>query len=194
MSTAADLVHDARTGAGLSLRALAARAGVPASTVSRIEKGEMDPTLTMLRRVLAGASKRLVLEQAPLGRQPSIATLAAEAPSSDDRFRVDWTSLRGFVDWIRRHPEQLSEAIEDPPARTGTPLDAILASMTEELCQTYRIEPPRWTSDVPALEEAWEPPGTERMLKESRKNTPRTFRARKITLARSDLFRDGEAA
>lgn len=194
MTTAAALVRDARTQAGLSLRALAERAGVTASTVSRIEKGEMDPTVTMLRRVLAGASRRLVLDEAPLGRRPSIAALAADAPSPDERSRVDWTSLRGFVDWIRRQPSQLSEAVEDPPARTGTVFDAILASFTEELCTIHGVDPPRWTTDVPALEERWEPPGTARMLKEARKATPQAFRARNITLARSDLFRDAGAA
>ena len=64
MTTASKLVHDARTSAGLSRGALARNAGVPTSTVSRIEDGVMDPTLTMLRRVLAGASQRLVIESA----------------------------------------------------------------------------------------------------------------------------------
>jgi len=194
MSTAATLVHEARTEAALSCRALAARAGVPASTVSRIEKGEMDPTLTMLRRVLGGASKRLLLDDAPLGRLPSIAALAAAAPPSEERFRADWTALRGFADWARRHPDDLAPAVEDPPARTGTPLDAILASFTEELCRIHGIDPPRWTADVPPLEKRWEPQGTPRMLKQARKETPPSFRARNLTLARSDLVRDDGAA
>jgi transcriptional regulator with XRE-family HTH domain len=194
MTTAAVLVQEARAEAGLSVRALAARAGVPPSTVSRIERGEMDPTLTMLRRVLGGASKRLRLDKAPLGRRPSIAALAVAAPPPDRRFRSDWTALRGFADWARRHPDDLASAVEDPPARTGTPFDAILASFTEELCRTYEIDPPRWTADVPALEDRWEPPGTPRMLEQARKNTPPSFRFRNLTLARSDLFRDDEAA
>jgi len=154
----------------------------------------MDPTLTMLRRVLAGASRRLVIDQAPLERRPSIAALAATAPTSDRRFRVDWTALRGFADWVRRHPDDLAEAVEDPPARTETPLDAILAAFTEELCEIHGIDPPRWTAGVPALEQRWEPPGTPRMLEQARRSTPSTFRARNLTLARSDLFRENEVA
>lgn len=163
-----------------------------ASTVSRIEHGLMDPTLTMLRRILSGASKRLLIDDVPIGEEPSIAALAAD--KSEDRFRVDWASLRGFADWARRHPDDLLRAVENPPARTGTPLDAILASFTEELCCIHGVHPPRWTSDVPALEQRWEPPGTPRMLRRARSETPRTFRSRRLTLARSDLIREAKGA
>ncbi len=193
MAGAATLVQRARADAGLSCRALAARAGVPASTVSRVEHGLMDPTLTMLRRILAGASKRLLVDDVPVGRGPSLAALAATAPS-EGRFRVDWTSLRGFADWARRHPDKIAGAVEDPPARTGTPLDAILASFAEELCRIHGVGPPRWTDDVPALKQRWEPPGTPLMRQRARSETPRTFRSRRLTLARSDLFRESEAA
>lgn len=149
----------------------------------------MDPTLTMLRRVLAGASARLVIEAAPLPVGPSIAALANDAPSGD-RFAVDWTSLRGFADWALRHPDLVAEAVEDPPKRTGTPLDAILASFTEELCDHLAIERPRWTSDVGAQSPPWAPPGTPTMMRQAKSQTPETFRRRGLTIARADLFRE----
>lgn len=52
---AGSLVKLARMKAGLSQRALAAAAGVPHSTVARIESGAMQPTLPLLYRVLAAA-------------------------------------------------------------------------------------------------------------------------------------------
>lgn len=193
MTTASELVHGARTSAGLSRGAMARNAGVPTSTVSRIEDGVMDPTLTMLRRVLAGASQRLVIESGSFGDEPTIAALAQDAPVGD-RFVVDWTSLRGFVDWAMRHPGSVAGAVEDPPARTGTPLDAILASFTEELCDELGIKRPRWTSDVGAQSPPWAPPGTPTMTRRAKSQTPETFRRRGLTIARADLFRESVPA
>jgi DNA-binding XRE family transcriptional regulator len=189
MAVASELVRGTRIGAGLSRGALARNAGVPTSTVSRIEDGTMDPTLTMLRRVLAGASSRLIIEAGPLRDGPTIAVLATDA-SGEDRFVVDWTLLRGFADWALRHPDSVAEAVEDPPARTGTPLDAILASFTEELCDSIGIERPRWTSDVGAQSPPWAPPGTPKMTRQAEAQTPETFRRRSLTIARVDLFRE----
>ena len=194
MASAASLVHQTRTKAGLSCRGLALRAGVPASTVSRIEQGSMDPTLTMLRRVVAGASQRLIVQTGTPDDGPSIAALAPRAIRSEDPLKIDWTLLRGFADWARRHPAELAAALEDPPMRTATPVDAILASFTEELCRIHELPAPRWTADVPPLEHRWEPEGTPRMLERARTSTPAAFRDRCITLARSTLFRDAKPA
>ncbi len=62
---AAELVRAARTGAGLSVRSLADAAGVAASTVHRIEKAELHPTVDTLRRILETAGVRLRLEPQP---------------------------------------------------------------------------------------------------------------------------------
>ena len=149
----------------------------------------MDPTLTMLRRVLAGASSRLIIEAGPLRVGPSIAALAGDG-SAGGRFVVDWTSFRGFADWALRHPDLVAESVEDPPRRTGTPLDAIIASFTEELCDRVGIDRPRWTSDVGAQSPPWAPPGTPRMMRQAKLQTPETFRRRGLTIARADLFRE----
>ena len=189
MAEACELVRESRIGAGLSRTALARSAGVPTSTVSRIEDGTMDPTLTMLRRILGAASRRLIIETRPLSDAPTIAALAANA-AQGDRFAVDWTSLRGFADWAMRHPHSIAEAVEDPPLRTGTPLDAILASFTEELCDSVGITRPRWTSDVGEQSPPWATPGTPKMMQRAQAQTPETFRRRGITIARADLFRE----
>lgn len=52
---AASLLKVARAQTGLSQRALAIAAGVPHSTVARIESGAMQPTVPLLYRILAGA-------------------------------------------------------------------------------------------------------------------------------------------
>ena len=50
------MVSGARTNAGLTMRALAARADVATSTVARIEAGKVDPTVGMLARLEGGRS------------------------------------------------------------------------------------------------------------------------------------------
>ena len=50
---AANLLKLARLRTGVSQRRLAAAAGVPQSTVARIESGAMQPTLPLLYRLLA---------------------------------------------------------------------------------------------------------------------------------------------
>lgn len=65
MSTVAyALCRQARRDAGLTQRELAARAGVSPSTVARIERGRMEPTLELLLRLVeaAGLRLRLLLE------------------------------------------------------------------------------------------------------------------------------------
>lgn len=54
-ASAASLVLAARTGAGLSQRHLAMRAGTAQSVVARIEAGQTDPGLKTLQRLLAAA-------------------------------------------------------------------------------------------------------------------------------------------
>ena len=55
MSTAAVLLREARTRAGLSQRALAQRAGTAQSVIARIERGRSSPTWETLERLLEAA-------------------------------------------------------------------------------------------------------------------------------------------
>jgi predicted transcriptional regulator len=57
----ARLVREARRSAGLSQRALAARAGVPQSTVGRIETGRLAPQSSTVEALLRAAGRTLEL-------------------------------------------------------------------------------------------------------------------------------------
>jgi len=59
MLDAARLISEARLLGGLSRRQAAVMAGVSASTISRIELGQLDPTVSMLDRILAACGWRL---------------------------------------------------------------------------------------------------------------------------------------
>jgi transcriptional regulator with XRE-family HTH domain len=188
-SSGATLVRRARERAGLSRRALATRAGVPTSTVSRVEDGESDPTITMLQRLLGAAGSTLLLDLADDEGSPTLAALSTAADASGERLRIDWTRLRGFADWATSHADELPAALADPPARTGTPLDAILAAFAEQLAHDHGIAVPRWTRSVGRLPSEWSAPATPRMRAEAAASTPEAFRRRNIILSRSALFR-----
>lgn len=61
----ARLIHGARRRTGLTLRALAARAGTSHSTLSAYETGAKVPTIQTLRRILAATEHALRLEATP---------------------------------------------------------------------------------------------------------------------------------
>jgi transcriptional regulator with XRE-family HTH domain len=192
MTTSAVLLLEARKRAGLSRRALAARAGTPISTVSRIEEEQSDPTLPMLERLLAAAGSRLVVEAHPYGDHPTIAELATAVDRDNERLKIDWTRLRGFADWAERHPGELADAMASPPARTSTPLDAVLAAFAEELATRHGIDRPRWTRAVGPLPAPWSPPTTPRMRAAAAASTSEPFQRRNLVLADTALFRSTE--
>lgn len=194
---AAALVHEARQEAGMSRRALAARAGVPTSTVSRIEQGSTDPTLTMLSRLIAAAGRRLTVaadsQIAEPGR-PAIDTLAtAYTEGHKGRRKVDWTKLRGFLDQIAARPELAGDAVEAPPARSGdAAFDTLLAGIAEKVADDAGVPRPRWTRSVPPAPTPWESPGTPARVQQARAHAPRQLAARNVWLAAQDLWRDTE--
>jgi transcriptional regulator with XRE-family HTH domain len=71
----ADLVRSARERAHLSARDLAARCGVSASTVTRIERGEINPTVAMLERLLDASGSSLVVTVEPRMERPTLEEL-----------------------------------------------------------------------------------------------------------------------
>ena len=62
---AATAVRAARFDAGLTQRALAERAGVPQSTVARIESRALDPRVGTVAQLLRATGHQLILEARP---------------------------------------------------------------------------------------------------------------------------------
>jgi len=65
MSTAATLLRQARTRAGLSQRALARRASTAQSVIARIESGQTSPSWDTLERLLTAANYEMVAHTEP---------------------------------------------------------------------------------------------------------------------------------
>jgi len=60
------LVHDARTGAGLTQRELAERIGTKQSVIARLEDADYEGhSLSMLKRIADAVGKRLEIRLAP---------------------------------------------------------------------------------------------------------------------------------
>jgi len=190
MDTPADLIYSARTGARLSIRALAERAHVSASTVSRIESGSMDPTVGMLRRLLESAGQDLELAVSP-AHGPRLSDLSNAWRSSTRGDVIDWTRLRAFLDHLAQHPENSISAIREKPTPCGSLLlDNLLAGIAETISIESGTEPPTWVFHVDPLTEPWVTPGTPRIQQQAFRFTPAAFAARGITLNRSSLWRE----
>jgi len=183
-----EFVAQLRSEVGLSQRALARRAGCTRSTIVRIEAGEMDPTFTMLARITGAAGQRLTISRAHLGDDLTLASFAGLTPDAE---RMDWTLLRGLIDLLRAHPERVSAAISDPPARTGDlRVDNLLAAVADKLAEDAFLARPRWIDAVPRLEGAWRAPGTPRMKAREAATAPPQFVRRNILLGKGNLWRE----
>jgi len=65
----AQLIHDMRTGAGLTQRALAKKVGTSASAINRLESDDYQGhTIAMVRRIATALNRRLEFRAAPLKR------------------------------------------------------------------------------------------------------------------------------
>jgi transcriptional regulator with XRE-family HTH domain len=180
--------------AAMTVRGLAEVAGVSASTVSRIESGQVDPTVGMLHRLLeaAGLEMELTTHEQPGAR---IAALVDAWRSEPRGTVIDWTRLRAFLDHLALHPEATAAALRHAPRPSGSELlDNILAAVAETQCDDHGLPRPSWTSRVPALHHPWVTPGTPRIQDEARATTPPAFSARGLTLARSGLWRERSRA
>ena len=77
------LIREARKRHGLSQAALARRAGTTQKHVSRIERGELSPSVATLARLLAAMGERLSLTSVP----------GARDNRSDAELRADYEGL-----------------------------------------------------------------------------------------------------
>jgi len=187
--SSADLLRTARIAAGLSSSEVARRAGVSTTTVTRIESGEMDPTVTMLARLLSAVDRQLTFNVEELS-EVSLSRLFDAWTVGSWGQEIDWTRLRSFVDYMAFRPELLEGAISTPPRRSGFELlDVLLAAIAEKLADDSGIDRPRWCLTVPAHTKKVMPPGTPRMAEAAVRRSPTQFRKRNIYLSADEVWR-----
>lgn len=191
MEEARTLVAEARHSAGLSLRELARLAGVSFTTIRRIEVGETEPTLGTLRRILEAAGCRLRIEaEHSHESRPALGDLATAMTQTPAGDRPDLTRLRAFLDYLARHPNEISRAITPRPHPASRLMDALLAGIAEKLADDNRLPRPGWTRTAPKMRPEWTPPGTPRMRDTYRQRAPRQLLERGVLIDESSLWRD----
>jgi transcriptional regulator with XRE-family HTH domain len=142
------LARSVRRSAGLSLRQLARRADLATSTVHRVERGELHPTVETVERIVTAAGRRLVLE-VPADSSGSVLGLGlavAVAVEADDTSLV----VRQAAELVSRFDHASADgrrqmlAVEPSPAGSEE-WDAFLAGLAEWLAVRGDVEPPAWT-------------------------------------------------
>jgi hypothetical protein len=96
--TIGETVRQARQRHGLSQAALAFRASTDQAAVSRIEQGEVSPTVETVERLLAAMGERLEMEPRPLPREYDPLHLRASlrrSPEERLRLAISWNRLAG---------------------------------------------------------------------------------------------------
>lgn len=185
----ADLLRDARLASGASASEVARRAGVATTTVTRTESGDMNPTISMLEKLLDAVDCRLHLRVEKILNE-SISELGDAWTDESWGQEIDWTRLRSFVDHLARHPELTSAAIADAPKRSGfIQLDVILAAVAEKLADDSGIMRPSWCNSVMPLKTKLIPTGTPRMVKAAVATAPTQFKERNIYLSGREIWR-----
>lgn len=191
MTEIATLVREARTGAGLSMRALAELSDVSFTTISRIENGQIDPTFATVEKLFAAMGKRLHLSSRRAKPVPHLAELAdAWTETLSGAMEPDWTRLRAFADYLHRHPEDAQASILAAPTPSGSPLlDNLIAAIAETIADDNHMHRPSWTKRIAALSGPWEGRGTARMRALAREAAPPQFAARNVFVPAETIWR-----
>lgn len=171
------------------MRALASIAGVPASTVTRIENSRVDPSVGTLRKILRAAGQDLGMREL----LPDLAELSSAWVGDPLVGHPDWTRIRAWLDAAAlAPPEDVVAAVRRPPMSSGHHvLDNVLAGVAEKIADDAGRAHEPWTDDVAPLDREWSAPATPRMLAIWRSQTPRQLACRNVTVDAETLWRPG---
>ena len=187
MSAAAALLAARRSGR-LSQRALAARASDYQPTIAALEKGDHDPGLAHLSRLLAAAGCRLVA--LPTTSRPvyeAAAAVAAALRNGDEP-----AAYREFIqlsDDLTRERGPLRAALTAlAPAPVDRRYDALLAAVTEHYLLDAGLPLPSWVHDESrVLAEPWFVDDVPALFDRTVAETPPAFVRHGVFIAASEL-------
>jgi hypothetical protein len=158
------------------------------STITRIKRGAVDPTVGTLARILDAAGYDLQLNAVRRGEHPPprLGHLATAWNQRGGRIRPDWNRWRALLDTLAMEPDRIPEAIYMPPPPAGhRVLDTLLAAVGEKLADDAGLRRPSWTAAIPALAQPWQPPS-----RLDRHEVPDQFAARGLMIDTASLWRD----
>lgn len=178
----------ARADVGWSQRELARRSGIAQPSISEIESGDRDTTVTNLGRILKAAHYAVIA--IPTSR-PTIADWAVRLTSllRQDPGAIEKSLVQIADDLEAVHPATRVALCVTPPAPTkNTSLDALLAGLVEHLLSRDGLPSPDWVFE-PARnsENAWDLVTVPGLRDAARETTPEPFRRRNVFVP-ADFF------
>jgi transcriptional regulator with XRE-family HTH domain len=185
------MVRGVRSETGLSVRALAEAAGVAASTVHRIEQGEIQPTVDTLAQIVEAAGSRLWVE-AHLDHAASVVGLALSM-QPDAAAGGYIVPVRKAADLAARFAgadvETRRRMITARPPETGDPRwDAFLGGLAEWLAVRAGLPAPAWVRDDSRyLRRGWWVTPMESMRAWEYAGSPMSLQSRGVYLHRESL-------
>ena len=152
---AAEILRALRSRHQLTQRDLARLAGVPQPTISAIESGLREPSLSLLSSMVESVGESLQIVVLPAEQSSAVETArkmrVIVSNGLDAKVREDAILRRAlsFRDAIRSQSEERFRALVlDPPSLMGDRRwDAFLAACVEEECARRDLAPPRWVND-----------------------------------------------
>jgi transcriptional regulator with XRE-family HTH domain len=187
----AELVRGVRTDAGLSLRALAGAAGVATSTVHRIERGEIHPTMDILERITQAAGVRLRVE--PVADYTASIVGLARAIRDDITAGDTSMSVRRSAELAARFENGDIETrhrmiAAEPPAIGDARWEAFVAALAEWLAVRAGMSTPDWAHHADRyLHEGWWITQMAAMRAWEYAGSPASFQTRGVYLHRDSL-------
>jgi len=157
---ASAILRQLRRDGGMTQRDLAAKAGVPQSTIAEVEAGKREPSLTLLSRIAESAGRSIAMGLAPLARHSAVGTAitikdrmygdAGEGLALDIREDGALRAVIDLKDALRPSSHEEFDALTcQAPGLVGdTRWDALLAAIVEDEAARKAISPPRWTNDA----------------------------------------------
>jgi transcriptional regulator with XRE-family HTH domain len=188
----AELVRAVRAETGLSVRTLAEAAGVAASTVHRIEQGELAPTVETLAHVVEAAGFSLRVD-AHVDHSASIVGLARSI-RPDNLVGDHIGPVRKAAELAARFAgaDQKGQhrMITARPPETGDPRwDAFVAGLAEWLAVRAGVPAPAWVRDDNRyLRYGWWVTPMESMRAWEYAGSPVSFQSRGVYLHRESLI------
>lgn len=155
----------------------------------------MDPTIGMLRRLLAAAGTELHLQAVTLQPQPELAELTDAWTSTEHGDRPEWPRLRLLLDEVLAQPELIQVAIARRPEPSGSAvMDALLAGIADKLADDAGLARPAWTHRGRRLSEPWLTSGTPKQQARHVARTPPQLAVRNVFVDAASLWRDRRPA
>jgi transcriptional regulator with XRE-family HTH domain len=189
---AGNLVLTNRLKAGLSQRAASERSGVTQAEICHIERGEKQPSLPTLGRILDALNIEIGLTSRLLDHRFSAAEIAEvvaqDAEVSEERAFRDCMTL---LDDLRSvTPLRLKELVAVEPTLTGdSRFDALIASIVDEACLQAKVDPPVWVDELRRITEDWLVSGVEALREAALEQSPDTFARHGVYVLADELSR-----